>query len=233
MLIANLKMNLNYEDIKEYKKQIENSEIDDFVIAPSNIYLTTLISDKYDLCAQNAHYLDSGAFTGEVSFKQLKSLGVKYCLIGHSERRYIFGETDDDVRRKLKSCIYNDIIPILCVGEHKKDREIGNHKEVIDSQIKFAIDDLDIDKIIIAYEPVWAIGTGLIPSYDDIKEMHHYIKEIVRDNINNVSVVYGGSVNLSNIDDICKIDEVDGVLIGMASNNCKTMLEMYTLVNKL
>lgn len=230
LLIANLKMNLEYEDILKYKEIIENSDITNFVLCPSNIYLTTLKSDKYPLCAQNGHYLDSGAFTGEVSFKQLKSIGVKYALIGHSERRHIFNESDDDIRRKLKACIDNDIIPILCVGEHKHDRENGEAEDVINRQLRVALDDIELDNLIVAYEPVWAIGTGLIPTFIDIMSMHHYIKEVVKDNTKNVKVLYGGSVKESNIVDICNIDGVDGVLIGGASNNPDTMLNMYKLV---
>lgn len=233
LLVANFKMNLTLEDILSYKKIIEESEISNFVVAPSNIYLYPLISNKYDLCSQNAHYLDSGAFTGEVSFMQLNKLGVKYSLIGHSERRNVFNETDDDVRRKLKSCVDNGIIPILCVGEHKKDRENGIEKEVINSQINYAIDSMHLTDLIIAYEPVWAIGTGLVPSDNDIKEMHAYIKDIVKDNINNIKVLYGGSVNEKNISNICSIEGVDGVLIGKASNDPTKLLEMYNLVKNM
>lgn len=230
MLVANFKMNLTLDEIENYKKVMENNTIENFVIAPSNLYLVPLKSDKYDLCGQNAYYLNSGAFTGEVSYMQLKSIGVKYCLIGHSERRNVFDESDDDIRRKLKSCIENGIIPILCVGEHKKDREDGIAKEVIDSQIKFALDNMYIDDLIVAYEPVWAIGTGLIPNMDDIEEMHHYIKEIVGESAKNVKVLYGGSVNENNIKDICSIEVVDGVLIGKASNDPENMLKLYNCI---
>lgn len=230
MLVANFKMNLTLDDILRYKEVMENNNIDNFVIAPSNLYLYPLKSEKYDLCGQNGYYLDSGAFTGEVSYMQLKSMGVKYALIGHSERRNVFGESDDDIRRKLKSCIDNEIIPILCVGEHKKDREDGLAKEVIDGQIKFALDNMNIDTLVIAYEPVWAIGTGLIPNDDDIEEMHHYIKEIVKENVKNVKVLYGGSVNEGNINNICSIEGVDGVLIGKASNDPENMLKLYNYI---
>lgn len=233
ILIANLKMNLNYEDIVEYKKIIENSKISNIVVAPSNIYLTTMVSDKYSICSQNGHYLDKGAFTGEVSFRQLKSIGVQYSLIGHSERRNIFDESNDDIRRKIKSCIDNGIVPILCVGEHKHDRENNEAEDVINIQLHEALDGLNLESIIIAYEPVWAIGTGLIPTNDDIMSMHHYIKCVLKDNINNVKVLYGGSVNEKNIVNICNIDGVDGVLIGGASNNAENLIKMYNLVKEV
>lgn len=230
LLIANLKMNLNYEDIIEYKKVIENSDITNFVICPSNIYLHILSSNKYELCAQNGYHIDEGAVTGEVSFKQLKSMGVKYSLIGHSERRNIFNESNDDIRKKLKSCIENGITPILCVGENKDERESGNAEKIVDIEIKSIIQDLILSDLIIAYEPIWAIGTSLIPTSIDIMNMHSCIKEIVKDNTKNVKVIYGGSVNESNIKDICNIEGVDGVLIGDASNDPLNIIKMYNLV---
>lgn len=230
LLVANLKMNLNYEDILEYKNIIENSDITNFIICPSNIYLDALFSNKYELCAQNGYYEDRGAFTGEVSFKQLKSMGVKYSLIGHSERRNIFNESNDDIRKKLESCIDSGIIPILCVGENKEEREKGISEKIIQNQIKTAIGNLELSDLIVAYEPVWAIGTGLIPSDVDIMSMHSCIKEIVKDNTKNVKVIYGGSVNESNIKGICNIEDVDGVLIGEASNNPLNVIKMYNLV---
>ena len=230
LLIANLKMNLNYEDIIEYKKVIENSDITNFVICPSNIYLHILSSNKYELCAQNGYHEDRGAFTGEVSFKQLKSMGVKYSLIGHSERRNIFNESNDDIRKKLKSCIENGITPILCVGENKDERESGNAEKIVENEIKSIIQDLILYDLIIAYEPIWAIGTGLTPTSIDIMNMHSCIKKIVKDNTKNVKVIYGGSVNESNIKGICNIEGVDGVLIGDASNNPLNVIKMYNLV---
>ena len=226
LLVVNLKMNLEYNDIIDYKKSLENSDVDNIIIAPSNIYITTMLSNKYSLCSQNGHYLDFGAFTGEVSFKQLKSIGVKYSLIGHSERRKIFHETDDDIRRKLKSCVENGIIPILCVGEHKHDRENNEAEDVINRQLKMALDDIQLNELIIAYEPIWAIGTGLVPTFVDIMNMHHYIKNAVKENTNIVKVLYGGSVDETNIVDICNIDGVDGVLVGLASNNVDNLLKM-------
>lgn len=230
LLIANLKMNLNYEDILEYKKVIENSDITNFIICPPNIYLDAFFSNKYELCAQNGYHIDEGAFTGEVSFKQLKSMGVKYSLIGHSERRRIFNESNDDIRKKIKSCIENGITPILCVGENKEERESGNAEKIVENEIKSVIRDLVLSDLIIAYEPIWAIGTGLIPTSIDIMNMHSCIKEIVKDNTKNVKVIYGGSVNESNIKDICNIEGVDGVLIGDASNNPLNVIKMYNLV---
>lgn len=157
-------------------------------------------------------------------------MGVKYSLIGHSERRNIFNESNDDIRKKLKSCIGNGITPILCVGENKEERESGNAEKIVENEIKSIIRDLVLSDLIIAYEPIWAIGTGLIPTSIDIMNMHSCIKEIVKDNTKNVKVIYGGSVNESNIKDICNIEGVDGVLIGDASNNPQNIIKMYNSV---
>ena len=182
-------------------------------------------SSCYDLCAQNAYYANDGSFTGEVSFKQLKSIGVKYCLIGHSERRSIFNETNDDVIRKFDSCIKNNIIPILCI-------EGSNDFNFIDKQISF-LKGRNLENVVIAYEPVWSIGTGYTPSSDNIKKSHLHIKNELSESVKNVKVLYGGSVNMSNIKEICSIDEVDGVLIGSASCDVSILISMYNKLNKM
>ena len=238
ILVGNWKMNKTIEETIEFIKDVNQKAIDvekeEVIvgIAPSFICLPVLrkLGTGIITFAQNVHFEDNGAFTGEVSPLMLKEIGVNASLIGHSERRNIFGETDDDIRRKVSSCIENGITPILCVGEHKHDRENGEAEDVINRQLHEALDGLNLDSIIIAYEPVWAIGTGLIPTFEDIMSMHHYIKNTVKDNINNVSVLYGGSVNEKNIVDICNIDGVDCVLIGGASNNAENLLKMYNLV---
>jgi len=227
MIIANLKMNLSKKEIEEYKEIIENSDVDNLIIAPSNIYLSLLNSDKYDICAQNGYHIDNGAYTGEVSFYQLKNMGVKYSLIGHSERRHIFNETNKDIALKINSCIANGINPILCVGETIKEKNEGNTLKVITEQIESALSDNLFTQLIIAYEPVWAIGSGLIPTLNDINEVHLHIKELSNKYSGNVKVLYGGSVKLSNIKDICSLDSVDGVLIGSASNDANNLISMY------
>lgn len=230
LLFANLKMNLTMDEVTNYKQVIEKSDITNLVICPSNIYLSLLKSNKYDLCSQNGYHIDNGAYTGEVSFYQLNSLGIKYSLIGHSERRHIFNENDDLISLKIDSCIKNNITPILCVGEAKEERERGKTIDVIVHQIDMALNNKNIDNIVIAYEPVWAIGTGLVPTLDEINEVHLRIKEMSKKYNLNVNVLYGGSVNLSNIKEICSLDTVDGVLIGSASNNPNNLIDMYNQI---
>ena len=226
LIVTNFKMNLSKEEVLEYKRIVESSDIKNLIISPSNIYLDLMNSNKYDLCAQDGYYEDFGTHTGEVSFKQLKSLGVKYSLIGHSETR----KKDDHIPLKLKSCINNDIIPILCVGNNINENDASKLFGVLDKELK-VLSGLKLNDIIIAYEPMWAIGTGITPSLSDIKSVHTYIKDVLSKVYNiKCKVIYGGSVNLSNIKEICSIDEVDGVLIGSSSLNPDNLLKMYNKI---
>jgi len=207
---------------------LESSGVDGLIICPSYIFLSDMQSDKYDLCSQNGYAVDKGAFTGEISFYQLNSLGIKYSLIGHSERRHVFKETDEEMNLKMQSCLKNNITPVLCIGETKEERENNKTKEVLDNQLRTALKDSNISSIIIAYEPVWAIGTGLIPTMDEINDIHLHIKKTLRESFNiDSKVLYGGSVNLGNITDITALDNVDGVLIGGASNDPNNLIAMY------
>lgn len=227
LIVTNFKMNLSKEEVLEYKKIVENSDIKNLIISPSNIYLDLMSSNKYDLCAQNGYYEDFGTHTGEVSFKQLKSLGVKYSLIGHSETRNM---SNEDILLKLKSCINNGIVPILCVGNDINEKDTSKLFCILDKELKI-LSGLKINDIIIAYEPTWAIGTGVTPSLENIKSVHTYIKNVLSKAYNiKCKVIYGGSVNMSNIKEICSIEEVDGVLIGSSSLNPNNLLKMYNKI---
>ena len=227
LIVTNFKMNLSKEEVLEYKKIVENSDIKNLIISPSNIYLDLMSSNKYDLCAQNGYYEDFGTHTGEVSFKQLKSLGVKYSLIGHSETRNM---SNEDIPLKLKSCINNGIVPILCVGNDINEKDTSKLFCILDKELKI-LSGLKINDIIIAYEPTWAIGTGVTPSLENIKSVHTYIKNVLSKVYNiKCKVIYGGSVNMSNIKEICSIEEVDGVLIGSSSLNPNNLLKRYNKI---
>ncbi len=227
LIVTNFKMNLSKEEVLEYKKIVENSDIKNLIISPSNIYLDLMSSNKYDLCAQNGYYEDFGTHTGEVSFKQLKSLGVKYSLIGHSETRNM---SNEDIPLKLKACINNGIVPILCVGNDINEKDTSKLFCILDKELKI-LSGLKINDIIIAYEPTWAIGTGVTPSLENIKSVHTYIKNVLSKVYNiKCKVIYGGSVNMSNIKEICSIEEVDGVLIGSSSLNPNNLLKMYNKI---
>lgn len=230
IFIVNLKMNLTYKDASCYKRIVDESNINNLIIAPSNIYLETMKSNKYELCAQNGHYLDYGAFTGEVSFKQLHSINVKYSLIGHYERRKLFNENIKDIRLKLLSCINNEIIPILCIGEDKKEKENKVAIKKVIEELKTILKGISLDKLIIVYEPFWSIGTLSYPEYKDIELMHERIKNIASEHTKNVYVLYGGSVDKNNIKEILNINNVDGVLIGNSGINPHNLIEMYNIV---
>ncbi|MDO8741046.1 MAG: triose-phosphate isomerase [Candidatus Woesearchaeota archaeon] len=174
------------------------------------------------LGAQNMHFEDSGAFTGEVSPLMLKELGVKYVILGHSERRQYFNETDDLINKKIKKALQHNIIPILCVGEKLEEREKGETKKIVEDQIKNCLKDIDASKIVIAYEPVWAIGTGKNATPEQAEEVHLFIRELVKSLYdekiaNNIRIQYGGSVKPDNIKALMDQKDIDGALVGGAS----------------
>lgn len=233
----NLKMNLNHDEVLDYvriikDKQFNNHEI---IIFPSFIYLDKFKESNQLLGAQNVHQEDTGAFTGEVSPMQLKSEKINYSLVGHSERRQHFKEDDILINKKIKGCLRNNIQIILCIGETEDQRNLNQTKEVLERQIKEDLRDIDkesINNIVIAYEPVWAIGTGKTPTNQEIDEAIKYIKQCVELNCGpNIKVIYGGSVNKGNIVDIMNISSVDGVLIGSASNNPNDVLSMMDMID--
>ncbi len=175
--------------------------------------------------AQNCHFEDSGAFTGEVSVPMLEELGVDYCIIGHSERREYFGETDETVNKKLLRLFDSTILPILCVGEKLEERDAGKEKEVVEAQIRKDLEGLTADNVkalTIAYEPIWAIGTGRTASPEQAEEMCGYIRKVVgemfdADTAEAVTIQYGGSMKPANASDLMAMEDIDGGLIGGAS----------------
>ena len=168
------------------------------------------------LCAQNCHHQDNGAFTGEVSVKMLKSIDVSSVIIGHSERRKYFNESNDILLQKIQSCFKNNLLPIFCFGETMNERKNGNFLEVIERQISIIKPYIkDKQEIVFAYEPVWAIGTGVTPLLEEIEEVHLFVKKLFP----NIKTLYGGSLNAKNAKDILAVPHVSGALIGGASLN--------------
>lgn len=209
------------------KEKLDNIDV---VIAPPFIHLSEVSkilsdNDKISLGAQNCHWEDSGAFTGEVSVGMLKSMGTEYVIIGHSERRELFGESDDLVARKLRTCLGMQLTPIVCCGEGIEVRGNGEHFTFVGDQLTrslLALRDQEIRKAVIAYEPIWAIGTGNTASPEQAQEMHAHIRSLIVDKFGSevaadVSIIYGGSCNPSNARDIFSQIDVDGGLIGGAS----------------
>lgn len=215
MIIAfNHKSNLTKEEYLNYLKDMsEVTTKHTLVVCPSFINISHPFPNNIHIGSQNVSSFNSGAHTGEISVQQLKSYNVEYSLVGHSERRIEQGEDDEIIQKKINQLLENNITPILCVGESHQERSTGRTEEVLQKQIDTVIKSLnkeDRKKIIIAYEPTWAIGTGLIPSNKDIKKSIIFIKK----QLPMSSVLYGGSVNEENIDIIKKIPEIDGYLLG-------------------
>ena len=185
------------------------------------------ISDKFSVSAQNCSTQESGAYTGEISTKMILSTGAKYVILGHSERRAYFHENNADLAKKVDLCLSDNLKVIYCCGELLSERDSGNHFEVVKSQIEKALFHLtaeQISRVLIAYEPVWAIGTGVTASSEQAQEMHAYIRSIFTDKYGvdiaqGLSILYGGSCKPSNAQKIFSNEDVDGGLIGGASLN--------------
>lgn len=180
---------------------------------------------------QNMHYEDKGAYTGEISAPMLKSVNCKYVIIGHSERRQYFNETDETVNKKVKKALEYGLTPIVCVGETLEEKEAGKTIEIITSQIEKGLVDLkssDLDKIVIAYEPIWAIGTGKTATSEDAQNAIKAIREKIKSlfNTDDISILYGGSVKGSNAKELFAMKDIDGGLVGGASLESKSFAEI-------
>lgn len=197
----------------------------------------TIKDSNVKLGAQNMYYEDEGAFTGEISAKFLKSAGCEFVIIGHSERRKYFNESDDDVNRKIKQALRYDLTPIVCVGETLKERESGETENIIEREVSGALKDQNNkDKIIFAYEPIWAIGTGKTAKPEDANEIHKTIRNIIKTEFgvdeNAIRILYGGSVKPANAESLMSQNDIDGSLIGGASLEAKSFVEIIkTTVN--
>lgn len=184
--------------------------------------------------AQNMHFADEGAYTGEISMAMLEEIGVDFCIVGHSERRQYFGETDETVNKKLKKLFEGPIRPILCVGESLEERDADKAFDVVGGQIKAdleGIDAADVKKLVIAYEPIWAIGTGRTATPEQAEEMCAFIRktliELYGEEVSDeVIIQYGGSVKPANATEIMNMDEIDGALVGGASLKPKDFMEI-------
>ena len=215
--------------------KINNTNV---IICPPFIGLTSLIrSDSYDLGAQNCFFQNSGAFTGEISVEMLIDCNVKYVILGHSERRTIFGENDEFIRDKVSKVIDSNIIPILCIGETIEQLNEGLAKETIYKQLKIGLSKVDsLKNIVIAYEPVWAIGTGLTASIEKVEEIHAYIRGLLteffdEDGSSSTPILYGGSVTSDNAKELINVESVNGFLIGGASLNVEKFTDIIKIVD--
>jgi len=246
IVAGNWKMNNDVKETKTLvrgirkaikKLPLKNTRV---IVAPTFVNLTTAIKrvkkSKVEVVAQNMHQAKNGAFTGAISVDMLKSIGVKTVILGHSERRSIFGETDELLAEKVNTAIENGLEIIFCFGELLEDRKSENHFNVVKTQVTNALFHLETiawNQIVLAYEPVWAIGTGETASPEQAQEMHAFIRNLLQEKYNtvvadNTSILYGGSVKPANAEEIFSKPDVDGGLIGGASLN----VEDFTAIIK-
>lgn len=241
---GNWKMNLNKQEAIHLFGEIEvrSEDIQDEVnilVFPSHIYLDAILTARSSnsrilIGAQNCHPEKKGAFTGENSVKQLKDLGVDAVLIGHSERREHFGESNEFLKSKVNAAINAGLIPVFCCGEPLHIRENGTQNDYVQKQLEeslFHLSVTDFAKVIIAYEPIWAIGTGKTASKEQAEEMHSYIRSIVQlkyrqDISDKTTILYGGSCNPKNAQELFAMPNVDGGLIGGASLKAEDFLQI-------
>ena len=231
IIAGNWKMNKNPEETKkfftEFNELVKNCEHKIIICTP---FIDLLVAKEtaaanIAIGAQNMHFADKGAYTGEVSGKMLHDIEIPYVIIGHSERREYFNETDESVNKKIKAAFQNELVPILCVGETLEERETGKAKEKIVSQIQKDFQELEASnakKVIIAYEPIWAIGTGKTASKEDANEACKWIREEIKrlygeEISKEIEILYGGSVKSSNAKELFEMSDIDGGLVGGAS----------------
>jgi len=244
IVAGNWKMNKNVQESTELASEIVekvkgldlgNTRV---IVTPTFVNISEVVKvtkgSAVEVAAQNMHQAKSGAFTGEISGEMLTSLGLKTVILGHSERREYFGETDAILAQKVDAALANGLEIVFCFGEVLAERKADKHFDVVESQIKNALFHLDAaawKNIVLAYEPVWAIGTGETASPEQAQEMHAFIRKIVADKYNaevanNVSILYGGSVNPGNAKEIFSKEDVDGGLIGGAALNADNFLAL-------
>ena len=243
-LIGNMKMNMDFKSLQDYFKDLIEATKDcknTVGVCVPSVYLETtsnnLSGSNILFGVQNMHYEDKGAFTGEISANMINDFDAKLVVVGHSERRSLFHESDKEINLKVKKAIASGLTPVLCFGETKEEREAGKEKYIVQSQVELALKDLskeDISKIIFAYEPVWAIGTGLTASKEQAEEMLAYTKELVFKicglNADEIIGLYGGSMKPSNAKELLEMPSIDGGLIGGACLKVEDFKQIFMAV---
>lgn len=241
IIAANWKMNKGPKEaaafLEEFLEKVDTSKADviispNFLCIPTAAEKITKAGVKVGLAAQNVSENDNGAFTGETSTDMLKEASVNYAIIGHSERRSIYGETNQIINAKLKKTLTANITPLFCIGETLEEREGGKLESVLKSQIAEGLEDIkDISNVVIAYEPVWAIGTGVTATAQQAQDTQKYVRSVVEelygaDAANAVRIQYGGSVKPANAAELLGQPDIDGALVGGASLDAETFLSL-------
>jgi len=233
IIAGNWKMNNtsaeSVELVSQLREMISDVKEVEVVVAPPYTALGSVAAIIKDsnifLSAQNIFWEEKGAFTGEISPSMLKDIGCQYAIIGHSERRQYFGETNDTVNKRLEAAIKVSLTPIMCIGETLEEREAGKTLTVIEQQMREGLNGLSSDemgKVVVAYEPVWAIGTGKTATPDQAQEVHQFIRKVMaqifgEEVAEEIRILYGGSVKIDNVDQLMSQNDIDGALVGGAS----------------
>ncbi|MFZ2390441.1 MAG: triose-phosphate isomerase [Minisyncoccales bacterium] len=233
LIVANWKCNpKSLAEAKELLEKVINGVSDEeVIICPPSVFINSLINDNIPFGAQNC-FEKEGAFTGENSVSMLEDLGVKYVILGHSERRNIFKETNEEINSKLIKVLESKIIPILCIGEKGEERGEGKTFEVLSEQLDVCLNNISVpERIILAYEPVWAIGTGKFAEVSDIKEIRSFIQDFLikkfdKETAEKIMILYGGSVDSNNVHSYITEAKMDGVLVGGASLKADEFLKL-------
>ena len=245
IVAGNWKMNTDFSEAKKLITEIVcdiNNDTTEVIVAPPFVNLKTVVkatkNSQIKVAAQNMHHEISGAFTGEVSGNMLKSIGVNHVILGHSERRAYFNETNELLKQKVTSALKQGFTVIFCFGEELEDRKANIQEEVVRKQLAealFHLEETAYKNIILAYEPVWAIGTGETATPEQAQEMHAYVRSLIetnysKDTANNLSILYGGSVKPTNAKELFSNPDVDGGLIGGAAlkaNDFLTIVDAF------
>lgn len=248
LIAGNWKMNTNADETRKLVSELsasasKNQEVE-MLVCPPFINIpgaSELLKDSFvSLGAQNCYFEEKGAYTGEISILMLKAFNLEYIIIGHSERRAYFNESDDLISKKLEAILKHNLKPILCIGETLEERNAGKTFEVLKNQLDIDLSKADLSKIedvVIAYEPVWAIGTGVSATNEQVAEAHKWIREYLENNYKTeaakIKILYGGSLNDANAKEILAIPNVNGGLIGGASLKSESFLKIYNTAIEL
>jgi len=240
---GNWKMTKGLKETSEFVSRIKDKKIstegvDVFISPPFTSIAEAIVGFKgtgISVGAQNLFWEDEGAYTGEISAVFLKELGVEWVIIGHSERRTYFGETNAGVKKKVEKALQKHLKVVICVGETEEEREDGRAKEIVEKQIEEGLlgIEYDADTLAVAYEPVWAIGTGKTPHPEDAEEMHSIIRQKLGDKGKEIRIMYGGSVKVHNIKDFITQEDIDGALIGGAALDADGFVEMINIAKEI
>lgn len=250
LIAGNWKMNCGPVDAAELLEGLKTAKAEvaeevDVLVCPPFVSLGMSVNYLQDtdihVGAQNIHFEDNGAFTGEISASMLTECGCSFVIIGHSERREYFGETDSSVNKKIKKALEFDLVPVLCVGESLDQRKQDIHFDLVKNQVKAALEGVSGDEaldVVIAYEPIWAIGTGETASKEQAQEMHAHIRSVVADlydqeTADGIRILYGGSMKPANAEELLSQPDVDGGLIGGASLDAESFAGIISTAEKL